>query len=1126
MLPGISGSLVTTTYAREALFSAFEGRLGEASMRHGLRAIAKCARDADRRIGPASSVRAVLDVAILPLVAALGYDVDRMEPLRAPGFIGVLSSATAVRRDGAPVAVVLALPWGAPLDSHRRVAIAETPRRGTSWALVCNGSSLSILDASRSWSRRWIEFDITAALDDEHSARLLWALARAEALTERQGHQSLIDDVVQASDRHATAVCASLGSGVMDALDHLVGALGDTRSRRRDPPGAVFEQAITVVYRVLFLLFAEARSLVPTWHRIYREAYTIETLCRRISAAADDRGAWSTLQAIARLAHAGCAAGDLRVTAFNGRLFAPERSPLAERARVPDRIARRVLLSLATRREGVAQRPIAYGDLGVEQLGSVYERVLEYEPVEDTKGLALRRTAVERKSTGTFYTPRALTDFIVRRTLAPLVRDRTVDEILSLRIVDPAMGSGAFLVSACRYLASACEHALAFERSRSAGDVTEEERALLHRRVAERCLYGVDINPMAVQVARLSLWLTTLASDRPLTFLDHHLAVGDSLVGARFRDLARQPPFATRESSRVGARLAGLFADADAQDALATAILPERFRLSLEPADTVAAVREKEQRLAALDAPCTPLDRWKRAADLWCAAWFWTGRPLSPGLLGDLTAGVLGRGSSLRPSEAAAWLDRAHDIAYSLRTFHWELAFPEVFFDPSGRPRPDGGFDAVLGNPPWDVLRADEGAKERRASARPSIHMMTRFVRNSGVYSTGGRGHPNRYQLFVERALQQLRPGGRFGMVVAGGLMTDQRSGGLRRMLLNTTRLDTIVGFENRAGVFPIHRSTRFAVLVGQQGGSTPRLRCRFGVTDPTVLDDLPDLVEHDPPAWSPIRIDRALLERWDPEHLTIPEVMDPLDLNILADVSRRVPTLGSPQGWHLRFGRELNATEDADHFVRLDTNVNPTDAIPVVEGKCLEPFRARLDLSHLMLPAHRVSAVGAGAAARDQPRLAYRDVASATNKLTLIAAILPAGCVSTHTVFCLKTPLDQEAQHCLLGLLNSLVANYLVRRWVNAHVTTTVMARLPVPVPAEGSAERLEIVQLATTLKDSGIDGNVDAYARLNAVVARLYALDADRYAHIVRSFPLIRETIRAAALVAFRNGSLNLRS
>ena len=144
-----------------------------------------------------------------------------------------------------------------------------------------------------------------------------------------------------------------------------------------------------------------------------------------------------------------------------------------------------------------------------------------------------------RKQSGTFYTPQALTEFVVRRTLAPLVAGRSADEILALRVVDPAMGSGAFLVAACHFLAGAYEQALVEEGRAGSPDFDDAERANARRLVAERCLAGVDLNPTAVQLARLSLWLTTLASGKPLSFLDHRLRHGNSLVGAAPADLAR-----------------------------------------------------------------------------------------------------------------------------------------------------------------------------------------------------------------------------------------------------------------------------------------------------------------------------------------------------------------------------------------------------------------------------------------------------------------------------------------------------------------------------------------------------------------------------------------------------------
>ena len=146
-----------------------------------------------------------------------------------------------------------------------------------------------------------------------------------------------------------------------------------------------------------------------------------------------------------------------------------------------------------------------------------------------------------RKTSGSFYTPQALTGFLVRTTLAPLVDGRPADEILRLRIVDPSMGSGAFLVAACVFLADCCEQALIRDGQWPAAEVSAADRASLRRQIAERCLYGVDLNPTAVQLARLSLWLTTLAANRPLTFLDHHLAAGNSLIGACLSDLSRPP---------------------------------------------------------------------------------------------------------------------------------------------------------------------------------------------------------------------------------------------------------------------------------------------------------------------------------------------------------------------------------------------------------------------------------------------------------------------------------------------------------------------------------------------------------------------------------------------------------
>ena len=222
------------------------------------------------------------------------------------------------------------------------------------------------------------------------------------------------------------------------------------------------------------------------------------------------------------------------------------RSPIACRSTTAS--SRQALLALTTRQGRGGFERIAYGDLGVEQLGGVYEHLLDFDPagLPGPSGPLVR--SERRKSTGAFYTPRPLTEYLVRRALAPLVHEASPEAILALRILDPAMGSGAFLVAACRYLASAYEAALVREGAVSADDITERERAEFRRAIAQRCLYGVDINPMAVQLGRLSLWLATLSADRPLTFLDHRLRTGNSLVGASPSDIARQAPGGDRRA--------------------------------------------------------------------------------------------------------------------------------------------------------------------------------------------------------------------------------------------------------------------------------------------------------------------------------------------------------------------------------------------------------------------------------------------------------------------------------------------------------------------------------------------------------------------------------------------------
>ena len=1043
MIAGFGGGLISHMYVEERLLPSID-RSELASFE---RRLVRWWHHVARALGPASSTRAIADIAVIPLLQLLDHDRPAVSPIDG-GLTAQLSSANGV---------LLVIPWTEPTTSMWRDAVRLGLAARGSWAIVGNGRSLRIVDCTRSWTRAGIEFDFEPLISGPKGIAALWALARADALA--GSHQESLRSRVAESDLHASRVCRSLGDGVLSALPTLTTALA-SNPRVKTDRAIAFDQALTLVYRILFLLFAEARALVPIWNDVYRDAYTIEALIRKTSG----KGLWKAFQAISRLAHAGCKAGDLDVTAFNGRLFSPRHTPLVERRHVSDDVMRNVLLSLASEHTPHGRRRISYHDLGVEQLGSVYERVLEHEPTSDGRAIALTRTSTQRKATGSFYTPQALTEFLVRTTLTPLVDGRTAEEILRLRVVDPAMGSGAFLVAACVFLADSCEQAMIRDGQWSAADVSVADRASLRRQVAERCLYGVDLNPTAVQLARVSLWLTTLAANRPLTFLDHHLAAGNSLIGARLSDLTRPP---VTRTGRAPAALP-LFDDQLADDVSAR-VLPVRLRLAA-PSESIEIVKDKERAMATLTSRDGPLARWSAAADAWCAAALWPGSPPSAGMVHEWIAAATGGSTTLPPSQLQASFTRAREIAANHAAFHWELAFPEAFFDTTGQPLSNAGFDAVIGNPPWAVLPASRG------------------------YRSHTNGHPNSYQLFLDRALHLARRGGRIGLILPSGIATDHGSAALRRQLLDRTAIDTWLGFDNRSRIFPIHRSVRFVVLATTNGGSTGTLRFRCGLTD---VHELPR-DDHGPP----LSLSRSRIESWSPD-LTIPEVTNAIALGILTTVADRIPALGHAGGWNVRFGRELNATDDRSRFMPLGSR---SKLLPIVEGKQLSPFQVDVARSTLGI-----------AAAPSRPRIAYREIASATNRLTLIAAMLPATILSTHTVFCLKSDLDEQSQWCLLGLLNSLVANYLVRLNVTTHVTAAVMSRLRVPRPKPGSRDFIRLAALAQHLAATGVDDESPAYAELNALAARLYNVSRDEYAFILDSFPLIARSLRDRCLSAY---------
>jgi len=341
VLPGLAGHLVSECFLESELSgtAAVQPEIERARQRLGRW------RRGCEWLGPASTVRTLYEAAAMSLVDALGFEVPS-QTVNAHGCV-----VATIRSDRERV-VLLVTAWGERLDPLWRVALTESIERGASWSMLFNGTHLRLIDAGRAYTRRFVEFEVDLALDDERTFAALWSLLHATAFhAGSHDDRARIRSLVDRSEEHASGVSRSLRDGVLSASADVLGALARPARKRGVSPSLddSFEQSLTIVYRMLFLLFAEARGLVPLWHPVYRDNYSIDSLRAVAEQLRPASGLWDTLQAIARLAHAGCRAGDLRVTPFNGRLFAPSRTPLADRRDLDDEAARRAVLALSTR---------------------------------------------------------------------------------------------------------------------------------------------------------------------------------------------------------------------------------------------------------------------------------------------------------------------------------------------------------------------------------------------------------------------------------------------------------------------------------------------------------------------------------------------------------------------------------------------------------------------------------------------------------------------------------------------------------------------------------------------------------------------------------------------------------
>jgi hypothetical protein len=546
-----------------------------ASEEAAARAMQRCMRTwrtAGETLGPASGPTAVWEYLVRPCAEALGWWPQRDDAVSLAGIPMRTAEATL----GPVRQLLVAMPWGMAHDGLQRAATRLGASRDTRWIAVCNGQSWRWYDAARPYAREHIAIDLAQASIDARVWQALWLLGQPVRSTRsaRAPDMPWLERLVLASASEGAGAAAALRDGVSSVL----AALARRAAGDRDAH-------VMLVFQWLFLLFAESRSLLPVWHPSYRRSYAVSSLARESAPTrAGTAGVHESLVAIGRLGREGADLGGLAVRALGGPLFSGTLAGRRSR-RIGDAALGTMLAQLTHGSGPRGGTPIDFGELGVEHLGALYERLM-------SPPVAAGTPALLRKRTGSFYTPRVLADMLVERTLEPLVRGASSHAILGLRILDPAMGSGALLASALRYLVAAVETAWVREGRGGPLDVPRRERESLPRCIAEHCLYGVDVNARAVDVARLSIWLLSMAPDRPLTWLDAHLRVGNSLVGTSPSTVLSRLPGRDRWPRRRADAQLTLF-DLEQWQHEAAEIGPMMEALIARPTESAAAAGDK-----------------------------------------------------------------------------------------------------------------------------------------------------------------------------------------------------------------------------------------------------------------------------------------------------------------------------------------------------------------------------------------------------------------------------------------------------------------------------------------------------------------------------------------------------
>jgi hypothetical protein len=1045
----------------------------------------------------------------------------------------------------------------------QRVLLVHNERAG----LMTNGDVLRLLFCDPTRSDSHLSIGISewrrAPLPPD-SFRIVRALIRADSLPR-------LPEVLEAARLHQVRVTTDLRRQAREAIVGFINALPD---RTGLDPSALWHEGLVLVYRLLFILKLESPAEAGTgfsfastrlWRDLLSPNRALGPLVRRHLDHGHETGRMlqSGLRQLFAIFRDGLHCSELHIAPLGGALFDANATKLLDRLDWGDHAVAILLDRLIWNGSARDERThVHYGSLDVEDLGSIYEGLLEQEPgiateallrirrgkteavvaANDRRGVIepgqfFLRTGIGRKASGSYYTPRELVCFLVRETLDPKIAALSPPEdphparLLTLKIVDPATGSGHFLVEACRYVGEAlltacrlCDEQGLHDRIAELPDPDQtitaylptrgfsepRARAICRRLVAVHCLYGCDRNQLAAELTKLSLWLESYAEGLPLTFLDHRVVHGDALTGPFFASLSTLPV--------TGGPLDPLLANRVTDHLDATLRQARRLVTTLDSSigRDITDLVTKQIVKDGLDQLLHPL---RRLAQAWAGA----------AVLRERDSDDVWLGLAVRVADSGLWPDTLTERQAALQAAGagavcWDLMFPEVF---------PTGFSVVIGNPPWDVVlpstkdfvadydpsvldartRSQRAAIEQAVLARAGVaaafdayrasfdrmkRIAGRLYRHQRVLvgSDSTAGNLDLFRLFAERNMDLTAADGAIGLILPSAFHANQGATGVRRLYLREADLRWCLSFENRRRIFDIDSRFKFDLIVARRPGPTQEFRCGF------YLDRIEDAAD-------PAKImmyKRSFLEETDGTPL---ELRGNVDLRIAEALLRHRERLGM---WcatrRIRFGNDLRMTADADRF----QPAGHADLI-VHEGKTFHQYTDTWDTK----PRYSVASTVIKSDAARHYRLVFRDIARSNDERTMIACIAPPGTAFGHTATVEKTPWARAAADALTlcALFNSFPFDWLVRQKAATHLSLYLLQALPVPGFNNAETRFMAQAALRLTCSHAGYHqlwedqaggpqepGGWPLRAEIDAIVAHAYGLDRGQYEHLLRAF------------------------